>query len=148
MLPGEERLELCRLAAEGHPGIEVSDIEIRRGGVSYTYQTLEAIAEPNKELYLIVGGDMFLSIGSWKNAIWISQTTTVCAAPRTADQLPILQKHAEALEGWGFRVIVLDIPVLDISSTELRKLIREGEDTSRWLDDQVAKRIREKRFYQ
>lgn len=62
----EDRLAMCRLAVEGLSGVEVSDLEIRRGGLSYTADTLAELRRryPDSTLYLLVGGDMFLTIDS------------------------------------------------------------------------------------
>lgn len=147
VLDGTARLELCQLAVRDYPHITVSDIELKRGGISWTFETLDELAKPNQELYLIVGGDMFLSIDSWKNSFWIAQTTTVCTAARTAGQLPLLKQKSEQMEGCGYRSIVLDTPVLDISSTELRRMIQAGEDTSEWLAPQVEAEIKAKGYY-
>lgn len=147
VLDGAARLELCRLAARDFPHITVSDIEVKRGGVSWTFETIDELVRPELELYLIVGGDMYLSIDNWRNSFWIAQTTTVCTAARTEGQLPLLRQKAEQMEGSGYRSIVLDIPVLDISSTELRRMIRAGEDTSAWLAPQVEAEIKAKGYY-
>ncbi|MDX6573485.1 MAG: nicotinate-nucleotide adenylyltransferase, partial [Gaiellales bacterium] len=67
--PGAEvRLQMTELAAEGEEGIEVSDIEVRREGLSYTYLTLEGLheEEPDRELTFLMGADMAASLPSWE----------------------------------------------------------------------------------
>ena len=65
----EQRLEMVRIAASGNPKLEVSDMELRREGPSYSYITVEQLREiyPDAKLYLLMGTDMFLSFLSWKN---------------------------------------------------------------------------------
>ena len=67
LLPGETRLELCRLACLDDPRLEVSDIELQREGSSYTVDTLRAlkVLYPGAELHLIVGSDMFMTMETW-----------------------------------------------------------------------------------
>ena len=64
----QQRLEMVRLGAEPHSGIEVSDLELKRSGPSYTYETVEQVRNlyPEADLYLLMGTDMFLSFGSWR----------------------------------------------------------------------------------
>ena len=66
---GEQRLEMLRIATEGSPKLEVSDIELRREGISYTWQTVEQLKEqyPQAQLVLMMGSDMFLSFHTWKH---------------------------------------------------------------------------------
>ena len=65
----QQRLEMLRIAAAGEPKMEVSDIELKREGASYSYLTVEALREiyPDAELYLLMGTDMFLSFDTWMN---------------------------------------------------------------------------------
>ena len=64
----EVRLEMCRAAFGDIPGAEVSDYEIRKADVSYTVQTLEHLAAPDREIYLLCGTDMFLTLDRWYRA--------------------------------------------------------------------------------
>ena len=75
----EQRLEMLRLAVAGETGIEVSDIELKREGKSYTYLTVEALSEeyPGAELYLLMGTDMFLTFHTWKNPERITAKATL-----------------------------------------------------------------------
>ena len=81
----EQRLEMCRLAFAGVRGALVSDIEIRRGGKSYTSDTLRALREkyPDAELWLLVGFDMFRTLHEWHEAGYILATAKIGAFPRT-----------------------------------------------------------------
>ena len=75
----QQRLEMLRLAVEGVPGIEVSDMELKREGKSYTYLTVEALRDeyPDAELYLLMGTDMFLSFHTWMNPERITAQATL-----------------------------------------------------------------------
>ena len=67
MAAAEDRLAMCRLVAAAHPKLKVSDMEITRGGASFTVDTLETLEGqyPGTEWYLITGADMFLTLGTW-----------------------------------------------------------------------------------
>lgn len=126
--PADDRLEMCRLAAMASPILEVSDLEIRREGASFTADTLDTLHEryPSAQLYLITGADMFLTLGTWHRFADIAQQAVLCAAPRGADSAASLREYARQLEKLGARCIVEDIPVLDVSSTEIRERLRCG----------------------
>ena len=82
LAPSQHRLAMCRLAAEGHPFLEVDDLEIRRRGRSYTIDTVEELGrrEPGRELVLIVGSDMLLTFHQWRRWREILERVTLCAA--------------------------------------------------------------------
>lgn len=122
----QQRLEMLRLAAEDLPRAEVSDIELRRAETSYTYATVEQLhrAHPDAELILLMGTDMFLSFSTWKNPHIILQHASLGVLYRggEGEAQAVAQKKAE-LERDGHRVYLTDNPVLDISSTQLRRML-------------------------
>ena len=79
----EDRLAMCRLVAQEHPVLEVSDLEARRGGASFTADTLEALHTqyPEAEWYLITGADMFCTLSTWWRFGTIAECAVLCAAP-------------------------------------------------------------------
>lgn len=123
------RLEMCRLACEGREHIEVSDIELKRGGRSYTADTLQELKAiyPVDELCLITGSDMFLTLHQWKNFELISRLALLCTAPRHKGEVPKLEEYARWLQKtYGSNTAVADILVRDISSTEIREALAGG----------------------
>ena len=145
----QDRLQMCRLAVKKLPFAEVSDIEIRRKGASYTYLTLQELAKLYKddELFLITGADMFMSIQSWKHPEIIFSLATVCGVPRNDDDINRLEKQAEYLHTLGARTEILDAGVITVSSTEIRTKIQNGESTDGLLTDEVRKYIDENKLY-
>ena len=122
----QQRLEMLRIAAEGMQGVEVSDLEIRRGGISYTYQTLQQLHAmyPDAQLYLLLGSDMFLSLQNWKQPGTILQLATIGVFCRGAKgEYDKIMARKEELEQAGHRVVLLENDVVDISSTQLRRLL-------------------------
>ncbi|GHU53000.1 hypothetical protein FACS1894132_04010 [Clostridia bacterium] len=113
----EHRLNMCKLATENLPFAEVSDIEIKRQGVSYTIDTLEYFEKinTNAELYLIIGSDNFLNLHKWFRYEDILKICNLIVIPRSISDIPIIEKKCK-----NDRIIVLNTEVLDISSTLIR----------------------------
>ena len=124
-----DRLELLRLSAASIEKAQVSDIEIRRAGRSYTVDTLRAIREehPDSELFLLMGTDMFLSFMTWREPETIMQLATLAVFCRgeKGERVKIEAQKA-ALESLGARVELVENPVTAISSTDLRRMLIFG----------------------
>ena len=116
---------MCRLAVKDMPFAEVSDIEIKRQGASYTYMTLQELRKiyPHDELYLITGADMFMTIHQWKNPEIIFALATICGVPRNDDDISDLEKQAEFLHTLGAKTKILNVNIMTVSSTQIRKNI-------------------------
>lgn len=148
----ETRLALCRLAVKGVGGLEVSDLELRRAGASYTVDTLREFRRlyPRDELYLLMGTDMFLSFADWREPEGIARTARIVCfyrSEKTGELQQQLKEQAEALQKrFGCEPILLDNDFLDVSSTEIRRLLffdcAEG-----CLPKAVAEEIRRKGLY-
>lgn len=120
----QQRYEMLRLALKGENNIIACDMELYRGGVSYTYETVQTFREmyPDGELYLLMGEDMLLTIDNWKNTDIIFREVTLAVLCRGVDRQKAEAKARE-LEDRGVRVTLLHNPVNDISSTQLRRLL-------------------------
>ena len=122
----EQRLEMLRIALAGEEKIQPSDIELRREGVSYTYLTLEALKEqyPEEELIVLMGTDMFLSFESWKEPERICAMASLGVFYRgeKGEKEKILAQKA-ALEEKGAKVELVENDIINISSTQLRRLL-------------------------
>ncbi|MBW7573577.1 nicotinate (nicotinamide) nucleotide adenylyltransferase [Caproiciproducens faecalis] len=148
LAPGQDRLEMCRLACE-ESNFEVSDMELRRGGSSYTADTLRELKKtnPDSELYLITGEDMFLTLKHWYEAQTIFRLAVLCAAPRSSDGLQPLLDYAKILEKEGARTFIRDIEYLPISSTMVRNAVRDGQNIADLVPPKVADYIAENKLY-
>lgn len=126
---GHDRLEMCRLAAEGMPGVQADGYEIMRGGVSYSIDTLRYLRGqyPGDDLYLLMGTDNFLIFEHWKNWQDIGKLATLAVASREPDDKPSLYMHAQRLAIYGIRTVFLNNPVRVISSSEIRAHLAAGE---------------------
>ncbi|MBO4284547.1 MAG: nicotinate (nicotinamide) nucleotide adenylyltransferase [Clostridia bacterium] len=150
ILPADHRLRMCELAFAGIPGCEVSDLELRRGGTSYTYLTLSELSAEGRELYLLMGSDMFLTLFTWKNPETILKLATVVAAGRLndpADRELMEKTRKKLLAAYGGDIRLLDNPVTEVSSTFLREKIAAGADTAEWLSEPVRRYIEKEKLY-
>lgn len=146
-----DRLEMTKLAFRDLEKTEVSDREIRRGGKSYTYLTLEELSGEGRKLFLLVGTDMFLSMNEWKYPERIFSSAALVCARRENEihsEAEILSKKSEYEEKYGAEIHLLRNQVIEISSTELREAIRSGNRTAGMLAPQVMEYIRRKRLYE
>ncbi len=139
---GEDRLKMCTLAFENIG--EVSDIEIARGGRSYTVETLEKLKEiySDDELYFLVGSDMLLCFRRWYRYEDILSMCTLCATDRDNAE-SCRSADRELFE----KIIFCDFPKTVVSSSEIREKIRNGEDVSSLVPQNVEKYIKEKGLY-
>ena len=123
---GEDRLAMLRLATAGMPGVEVSDLELRRGGLSYTCETVQALEQafPESEFYLLMGTDMFLCFSSWKNYDYLMAHAILAVLYRgNSQEQQEVEIHKQTLEGLGARVRLVQNEAIHTSSTELRRLL-------------------------
>ena len=145
----QQKLEMCRLAVKDMPFAEVSDIEIKRQGASYTYMTLQELKTiyPHDELYLITGADMFMTIHQWKNPNIIFSLARICGIPRNDDDISHLQKQAEYLHTLGAKTYILNANVMTVSSTQIRNNIAQGKSISGLVPPEIEHYILQNRLY-
>ena len=147
--PGADvRLDLCRLAAAGDDRLEVSDLEIRRGGASYTVDTLRALHErdPEHSLTFIVGGDMAHSLPSWREPEAVLELARLAVAEREDLRREDIADRLAPLHS-GDRVVFFDMPRIDISSSAIRDRVATGRPIRHLVPDLVAEAIRARRLY-
>ena len=144
-----QRLEMLSIAAKDSPRMEVQDIEIRRQGISYTWETVCLLKDmhPDAELVLLMGTDMFLSFHTWKHPEEITRRASLGVFYRgeKGERETIEARRAE-MEAQGIKVYLVENDVISISSTQLRRLLAfrcAGE----FLPEGVLDYIRENRLY-
>ncbi|MCP9489377.1 MAG: nicotinate-nucleotide adenylyltransferase [Solirubrobacteraceae bacterium MAG38_C4-C5] len=142
------RLELCSLAVGDDDRLGVSDLEVRRGGPSYTADTLRELhaRAPEDELTFIVGGDMALSLPTWREPEAVLELATVAVAERSG---AARQDITDRLAGIGAadRVRFFDMPRLDVSSSEIRARVADGRPIRYLVPDAVAAHIEQRGTY-
>jgi nicotinate-nucleotide adenylyltransferase len=144
----EDRLEMCRLATAGVAGIEVLDLELRRGGASYTVDTLEELARanPGAELHLVLGWDAARELRSWHRPEEVLRLARLVVVSR-----PGLPDPQEAdLRAAGIdpaRVLLCPERTPDVKATEIRRRLAAGEDAAALLHPAVAEYVRRRGLY-
>lgn len=148
--PAEDRYKMTALAIEGNIHFELSDMELRREGVSYTYDTLVALKqqyEDEYELFFIIGADSVVALDSWHRVREIMQICTFVAATRPGFA-PMVDNVIETFGALGSKSILwVDTPEVDISSTEIRERIKQGQSIKGLVPQAVAEYIRQKDLY-
>jgi nicotinate-nucleotide adenylyltransferase len=145
--PGPEaRLELCARAVEGFEGLEASDVEVRRGGPSYTVDTLRALHADGSgdDLTFIVGGDMALSLPTWREPEEVLRLARLGVAERSGATRADI---AERLRPLGGTVEFFTMPRIDISSTDLRARVAAGRPYAHLVPRGVAATIERRGLY-
>jgi nicotinate-nucleotide adenylyltransferase len=133
--PGPEvRLALCRAAAAGDEELEVSTLELERGGPSYTVDTLRALhgSREGDDLTFIVGGDMASSLPSWREPEVVLELARMAVAEREEHRRHEIAERVGALRGAPERILFFAMPRLDISSSDIRARLAGGRPI-RWL---------------
>lgn len=146
----QDRFAMCQLAIQGQPWLELSDMEMRREGKSYTAETLEELSAlyPQDQFYLLMGEDMFLTLGRWYRPETIFSLASVCTTPRSPDGLDALRQKALEYTGqFQARCFLEHIPYLPISSTQVRQAVARGEDVSGLVPQAVAAYMKERGLY-
>ena len=164
----EDRLEMTRLATADNPFFEVSEMEIRRGGPSYTVQTLRQLleqgygAERDLSLSLVMGADSFNDITTWCEYEEILKLASIVVVERphtpvkkVAEVLPDRLARWYRYDGsedryvndYGRTITYLTTTLMDISSSEIRERVREGLSIRYLLPPAVAEYIMKKELY-
>ena len=145
----EQRCQMIRLAAQDCPELEISDMELTRPGISYTYETVDALREQFREdrLFLIMGSDMFLSFQTWKHYEDLLKEVTLAVLCRgDRGEQAAIETQKKTLEAMGGSVALVDNEVTEISSTQLRRLLAFGS-TEAFLSPAVARYIKDQGLY-
>jgi nicotinate-nucleotide adenylyltransferase len=133
--PGPQaRLALCEAAIAADEELEVSTLEIERGGPSYSVDTLRALhgSREGDDLTFIVGGDMASSLPSWREPEAVLELARLAVAEREEHRRQEIAERLGALRGADERVVFFTMPRLDISSSDIRRRVAEGRPV-RWL---------------
>jgi len=141
----EHRLAMLKLAIAGSPHFEISDIEIKRQGISFTVDTLREIQSKWKigktETFLLIGGDSLAEFATWRepeNILSLANVIVACRPGFDADSVP-----PEILS----QVRFAKTPLMDISSSELRENIRNNQTVEESIPSKVLDYIRQKNLY-
>ena len=139
--PAADRLAMVEAAVAGVEGLEASDIEIARGGRSYTVDTLRALRDddPDRDLSLILGSDAVAGLPTWEGVEDLPELAEIIVVERPGTE--------GARPPEGFRYQVVEVPLLDISSTEVRARVADGRPLDYLLTPDVITSVRDRGLY-
>lgn len=141
----EDRLAMIRLAIGDDPRLRICDLEIQRGGTSYTFDTLSELRrlDPESTPIWIIGEDNLSTLPHWHRIGEIAQLAEFACLRRRGDR----RKPAGGLPP-GLRLHHVHTRIVEISSTEIRDRVRAGKSVRYFLPDQVITHIKERTLYQ
>lgn len=143
----EDRFEMVRLSIEDNPDFEISDFEIKNKGPSWTINTLNYFATSCEKVYFILGSDNLFEIKKWYRAEEILKKFPIIVLPRERDTTLIRRQIEEFGIQFAAKMVLIDMPIIDISSTEIRRLIRENKSIRYMVHPKVEEYIIRKGLY-
>ncbi|MCB2306567.1 nicotinate-nucleotide adenylyltransferase [Clostridium estertheticum] len=144
------RYDLVNKAIEGEINFEISDYEINKKENSYTYETIELFSklQSNTEWYFLIGADSLIDLDNWKNVDRLLNGCRLVVYNRAGFALEKILKQKKSLESkYHNKIIFLDMPIIDISSTSIRESIKEGRNINYLLPKGVEKIVEKLKLY-
>lgn len=135
----EQRLAMATAAFESVEAVEVSDIELKRAGNSYTVDTLTELSGEDIDLFLLLGSDTAAGLDTWERHEEVAELATIAVFPRRG--------YEDAEPPAGFAWERLELPGLEISSTDIRRRVQVGEPIDGLVSQQVQAMIKDFNLY-
>ncbi|MBI4203166.1 MAG: nicotinate-nucleotide adenylyltransferase [Chloroflexi bacterium] len=146
-----ERLRMVELAVESNAFFHALDVEVRREGPTYTADTLEYLRgdlTPQDELFFMLGMDSLAELPRWYRPNRVVELCSPVAFRRPGVSEHVLEAAMKAAPLLRRKLILMDTPLLDVSSTDIRQRVAEGRSIRYLVPDAVEEFIRENRLYQ
>lgn len=149
LAPAADRAHMVALAIEGEALFELDLCEVERLGVTYTADTLEELTRryEGAQLFFIMGTDSAITLPDWRRAADVARLCTIVVAKRPGQSTQHV-RDALAASPIDFDIVYLDVPQVDVSSTQLREQIAQGQDVSDMIPPSVATFLVETGLYQ
>jgi len=137
--PAVDRLAMVEAAVGDVAGLEASDLELRRGGPSYSAETLAELAVPGgRELFLMLGTDAAAGLPTWEKVERVASLSTIVVVDRPGDASRLPE---------GFSWVRVEVPRLEVSSTDLRARVTDGRPLDYLVDPAVISCLQQRRLY-
>ena len=144
------RVEMVRRAIAANPYFELCTLEVERPGPSYTVDTMMMLQKQlgaQTSFFFILGYDSLSELHLWKEPTWLAQICRLVAVPRPGSSLPDLKSLQLRIPGITSSVIQLELPIIEISSSQIRKSLAQGLSIRYLVPDEVEKYIAEHKLY-
>jgi nicotinate-nucleotide adenylyltransferase len=149
VLDVEKRVAMVELAIKEYAQFEISLIEANKKGNSYTCETLEDLkrANPDTEYYFIIGADLMFQIEKWYNPDRIFELSKIVCTVRDEFDMDTIKQKGRELSTLGADIVYLDIPKIEISSTDIRAKVKSGLPVLDMVPQAVADYILQEQLY-
>lgn len=149
VLAAQKRIDMVRLAIADYPQFELSLVEVDRQGNSYTSETLDYLTKNNPDTcyFFIMGADSLFQIEQWKKPEQIFSLAKIVCAVRDDYNLDEIQQKGKQLQRMGAKIIYLDMPKVEISSTDIRAKVKAQRSIANDVPMEVADYIQRERLY-
>lgn len=147
----KHRFNMTKLAIKGNDGFEISDIEFLKDDASYTVDTVTALKGlyPDTCFYYIVGADSLYNITGWKSFRKLAKMIEIISINRMTSKYVDITEVAKAInEKYKVEIHTLEMPIIEISSTEIRNRVREGLPIKYMLPETVERYINKNKLYE
>ena len=150
VLDNTKRVTMVAKAIQDIPYFELSTIEVERSGNTYTCETLQQLTQqtPDVQYYFIMGADSLFHIEKWKNPEIIFQLSTLICMMRDDYNMEDIQKKGTELTQKGANILYLNMPKIDISSTDIRNRVKNHQSISELVPEKVEKYILQEHLYE
>lgn len=142
LTPATDRFAVVAAAVDGLPGVEVSDLEIVRGGPTYTADTLAELSANGDELFLIIGADVAGLLDTWVRLDEVKASATLVVVGRPGSRADVDGRSAD-----GWRVEEVEVPALDVSSSDLRSRRSSGRPIDVLVPADAVREIEKRGLY-
>lgn len=149
VIPATDRYEMVKLAVKSNEEFEVSNIEIKRAGKTYSYDTLKELHNIyyGTQFYFIIGFDTLKEIDTWKNIDDVCRMTNFIVVNRGNNSKEIIEEIKIKEEKYKCKFILVKIPDIEISSTDIRNRIKKNKSIKYLVTDEVEEYIKKKGLY-
>ena len=151
LLEPEKRMDMIRMAIEevrGQKYMKPSSLDIDRGGVTYTYDTITELKEFYDKIYFIIGTDSFMYIDKWHRSEDFLPECTLLVSQRVTDHKDEVDaQYSYLTESYGADILFMDMEIMPISSSDIRKRIRTGRSVKGMVPDSIVKYIADNGLY-
>ena len=150
LVSAEHRISMVRLAVNDNSHFVISDLELRRPGITYTSDTLKALKkdEPDTEYYFIVGADSLMMMTDWMEPQTVFRLSTIIAGAREQCIQEQIIEQAKFLEKtYKGKIILLNMPIMEISSKAIRERIANRKSIKYYVPNEVEAYIKEHHLY-